>query len=123
MPGQKILIVEDEGILALNLKITLTELGYEVLDISPTGEQAIELAYDLSPDLVIMDIKLAGSLDGIEAAAIIRRNTQVPIMFLSAHSDTATYNKAMSLNPAGFLKKPVEEYCWGYLIEEALQKN
>ncbi|NIR12687.1 MAG: response regulator, partial [Desulfobacterales bacterium] len=68
MACEKILIVEDEGILAINLKINLSELGYRVLDISPTGEQAVRLAQTLLPDLIVMDIKLAGEIDGIDAA-------------------------------------------------------
>jgi len=122
MPGQKILIVEDEGILALNLKMTLADLGYIVLGVIPTGEEAIELAINQCPDLILMDIKLAGCIDGIEAAIRIRRDADIPVMFLSAHSDTATYHKAMETNPVGFLKKPVDENRWGYIIEDALHR-
>lgn len=123
MAGRKILIVEDEGILALNLKMILSELGHEVLGISPTGEEGIRLAQDLCPDLVIMDIRLAGDIDGIEAATRIRQYSNTPIMFLTAHSDSSTYHRAMTVKPVGFLKKPVEDSVWSNLIEEALQKN
>jgi CheY-like chemotaxis protein len=91
MPGGKLLIVEDEGILAMNLRTILSDLGYQVLGISTTGERAVELAYELLPDLVIMDIKLAGDIDGIEAARRIKNNIGSHIIFLSAHTDDATY--------------------------------
>ncbi len=121
MACEKILIVEDEGILAINLKINLSELGYRVLDISPTGEQAVRLAQTLLPDLIVMDIKLAGEIDGIDAAKQIVKDRNVPILFLSAHSDNATYRRAMEIKPAGFLKKPVEDNMWSFVISEALK--
>jgi CheY-like chemotaxis protein len=85
-----ILIVEDEVIVATDLSRKLERLGYEVCGTAMEGEEAVALASSLRPHLVLMDIRLEGSMDGIEAARAICRNLDVPIVYLTAHSDTAT---------------------------------
>src|SRR4051794_31446301 len=86
----KILIVEDDGVVALELQSRLTALGYEVPDFASTGEQAIQLIEQRRPDLVLMDIVLAGAMKGTEAAKLIRERFQTPVIYLTAYSDSAT---------------------------------
>lgn len=107
---KKILIVEDEAIPALNIKMTLKDQGYDIVDIAVTGEEAVELAGQTMPDLVLMDIALAGEMDGIEAAGLILKQFKVPILYITAHADKDTVARAWETNPVGFLEKPVEDY-------------
>ena len=85
-----VLIVEDEGIVAENLASKLKNLGYEVAGIATRGEEAVAMADRLRPNLVLMDILLEGSMDGIEAAEVIHRQYDVPVIYLTAYSDPAT---------------------------------
>lgn len=110
MNRKKILIVEDEGIVAVQTKLTLMSLGYEVLPIAISASSAIDLASQHSPDLVLMDIKLRGKLDGIDAASTIVGQMKIPVIFVTAHSDEGTLTRARATNPLGILNKPVEEY-------------
>jgi len=110
MNRKKILIVEDEGIVAIQTKLTLISLGYDVLPIAISGSSAIDLAGQHSPDLVLMDIKLRGKLDGIDAATSIIGRMSIPVIYVTAHSDEHTLARARATNPAGILNKPVEEY-------------
>ena len=80
MPNHRIMIVEDEALFALNLQQTLESLGYEVPTVSYSGEEALEQVADISPDLVLMDIQLAGTIDGIEAATQIRDRFDIPLI-------------------------------------------
>src|SRR4051812_48525521 len=93
-PLGRILVVEDERIVALDLVRTLEDLGYEVLDSVATGEAAIARAAELSPDIVLMDIRLAGRIDGIVAADQIRSARDVPVIYLTAHADDDTLRRA-----------------------------
>lgn len=102
---QKIVIVEDEAITALNLKMDLEDLGYEVLDTIDTGIEAIEKSIELYPDIVLMDINLKGDTDGIEAAKEISENG-IPIIFLTANTDDLTAFEALKTAPYGYLSKP-----------------
>lgn len=85
--NERILIVEDEAITALDLKYSLEELGYEVVDTVDTGQDAIDTAIETKPDVVLMDIKLKGAMEGIEAAEIISEY-KIPIIYLTANTDT-----------------------------------
>lgn len=109
MAVKKILIVEDEGIIAMTLRTVFEGLGYGVADIAMTGPEAIELARTHRPDLVLMDIKLDGNMDGIEAARLIRENADIPILFLSGNVDPDTVARARAVGPAGFVSKTVIE--------------
>lgn len=103
----KILVVEDEYIVAWELSERLVRMGYTVCASVPTGEEAIRIVRDLRPDLVLMDIMLAGKMDGIEAARAIRCASGAPVVFCSAYSgDVRT--RAESLAPLGFLEKPMD---------------
>ena len=109
MDKPTLLIVEDDGILAANLESHATALGYEVLGPTASGEEALALLQDRSADLVIMDIELAGQLNGIETAEIITRTHGIPIIFLSGFSQEALLEEAKNIVPYGYLIKPVPE--------------
>lgn len=102
-----ILVVEDEHIVAWELTERLRRMGYNVCAAVPTGEEAIRVARDLRPDLVLMDIMLAGKMDGIEAAQAIRCASGAPVVFCSAYSGDVR-SRAESLAPLGFLEKPMD---------------
>jgi len=123
MTAAKILIVEDEGILAEGLKKRLTALGYTVTGIAARGEEAIAKAGQTRPDLVIMDIRLKGEMDGIEAAQVIRERFDIPVVYLTAYSDQQTLDRAKITEPYGYICKPVEERELHINIEIALYKH
>ncbi len=123
MDGASILIVEDEAISALYIKNILTRLKYLVLDIVATGENAIAKAEALNPDLILMDIRLAGEMDGIQAADIIHSNYDIPIVFLTAHLDEDSMRQAMATDPAGYVPKPTSERELRGTIEMALKND
>lgn len=123
MDKRAILIVEDEAIVAADLAGKLVQLGYEVAGSVARGEEAIDLADHVRPDLVLMDIKLEGPLDGIETAEAIRRKHDVPIIYLTAHSDAATLARARLSEPFGYILKPFEERELATNIEMALYKH
>jgi len=118
MRNKKILIVEDEGIQAMNTKLTLLRLGYEVLPIAISGQSAVKLARKHHPDLILMDVRLRGRMDGIEAADIIRKEVPAPIIFISAYADEQTIQRAQKTEPAAFLEKPVDEGTLSSKIDE-----
>ena len=88
--GARVLVVEDDGVLALDLAETLDDLGYTVAGTATRGEEAIDLARRLHPNLILMDVGLAGDIDGIAAAEAIRDEHDVPVVFLTAHADDDT---------------------------------
>jgi PAS domain S-box-containing protein len=118
-----ILIVEDEGIIARDIRQQLGELGYEVAGDTPTGEEAVVLAAQLKPDLVLMDIHLAGAMDGIEAAQTIRRESGTPVVFLTAFAGAETLERAKLTEPFGYIIKPFDERYLHTAIEMALYKH
>lgn len=105
--GKRILIVEDEIVSALALEKLLSRMGFVVVRIVATGEAAIESARTDRPDIVAMDIRLAGSMDGIDAASAIVANCQIPIVFMTGYDDSATRTRAMRLKPLGYMVKPI----------------
>jgi len=122
MSRETILIVEDEAITGMGLKKSLTDLGYVVIGIVPTGEQAIEVAVEQKPNIVLMDIQLAGKMDGITAAENIRIRTRIPVIYLTKHSDHRFVQKAKITEPFGYIIKPVSEAELKTTIEIALYK-
>ncbi|MBL8399059.1 MAG: response regulator [Candidatus Accumulibacter sp.] len=90
----RILIVEDEAIIAMDLSQRLEVFGYDVTGIAASGDQALRLCYDTRPDLVMMDIVIRGDKDGIETAALIRGRYDIPVVYLTAYSDLATLQRA-----------------------------
>jgi diguanylate cyclase (GGDEF)-like protein len=119
----KILIVEDEGLTGSYIKRILVGLGYTVTSIEFSGEEAIERAGEDKPDLVLMDIKLQGKIDGIEAAEAIRTRYNIPVVYLTAHSDDAMLQRAKVTEPFGYVIKPFESRELHSNIEMALYKH
>ena len=118
-----ILLVEDERIVALDLATTLQELGYTLVASVSSGEAAIEQAQKTNPNLVLMDIRLAGKMDGIQAAHEIRKHCDIPIIYLTAHSDDPTLTRAKSTEPHGYLVKPFKAPELRCAIEIALHRQ
>jgi DNA-binding NarL/FixJ family response regulator len=123
MPKATILIVEDEEIVVADLGNKLTKLGYEICASTANGEEAVTLAAELRPELVLMDIHLAGSMDGIEAADRIHQELDIPVIFLTAHSDNATFQRAKLSDPFGYILKPFERQNLATSIDIALYKH
>jgi two-component system cell cycle response regulator len=125
-PGRdpiSILLVEDEGVIARDLEDTLIRLGYRVSGIASEGAEAIEMARDLHPELVVMDVSLRGEVDGIEAACAIQEEAPVPVIFLTGHTDTETLQRAVLTGPLGYLTKPFQEADLRSVIEVAIHKH
>lgn len=118
----KILVVEDEKIIAINLKENLESLGYAVVAIADSGEQAVEKASKYHPDLVLMDIRLKGNIDGISAAQEIWEHLSIPVIYVTGHSDQSTLERAKMTAPFGYILKPVKERELSVVIEIALQR-
>lgn len=118
----KILVVEDEKIIALNVRESLESLGYIVTAIADSGEKAIEKATQLRPDLVLMDIRLKGNIDGIQAAEQIWESLSIPVIYVTGHSDQSTLERAKITAPFGYILKPVKEQELYVAIETALQR-
>ncbi len=117
-----ILIVEDERIVAADIASRLTRLGYRVVGQAACAEEAIRLAEEFLPDLVLMDIRLQGKADGIEAADVIRKRLRVPVVYLTAHTDEATFQRAKVTEPFGYILKPFSERELRTVIEMARYK-
>jgi len=120
---KNILIVEDEAIIADDLANKLRQLGYTIAGVTAKGEDALVLARDLRPSLILMDIRLAGAMDGIQAAEAIRRECDLPVIFLTAHSDDATLQRAKLTDPFGYILKPFDERDLHTHIEMAIHKH
>jgi two-component system cell cycle sensor histidine kinase/response regulator CckA len=119
----RILVVEDEAIVAMDISVRLRALGYEVVGSAATGAEALEIAEATRPDLVLMDIMLRGGMDGVEAAQRIREATGAPIVYLTAYADDSTLRRAKVAEPLGYLLKPFEERELRTTIETALYKH
>ncbi len=103
----KILLVEDETLIAIGLSLQLETAGYSICDQIATGEKAVQAAEEVNPDLIIMDINLAGKLDGLEAARIIQSSRAVPIIFITGYMDKELDRRALEINPLALLRKPL----------------
>jgi len=122
MEKVRMLVVEDERIVSLDLQRRLKAMGYEVVGSAVSGEEAIQKAETLRPDMVLMDIMLDGELDGIQAAEIIRSRLTIPVIYLTAYADSATLERAKITEPFGYILKPFEERELHGHIEIALYK-
>ena len=118
-----ILVVEDEGVIALDIRATLAHLGYSVPGAVATGREAVAKVAELRPQLVLMDIHLRGDMDGVEAAREIRERFDVPVIYLTAYADPATLQRARVTEPFGYLLKPFEERELHVVIEMALHRH
>jgi diguanylate cyclase (GGDEF)-like protein len=123
MAPASILIVEDEGIVAQDLKEALTRLGYRICGIASEGTQAVAMAEQLQPELVVMDVSLRGEVDGIQAARMMQEHSHVPIIFLTGHRDSETLQRAVLTGPLGYLIKPFQEDELRCAIEVAIHKH
>ncbi|MDR3609468.1 MAG: adenylate/guanylate cyclase domain-containing protein [Ignavibacteriaceae bacterium] len=119
----RILIVEDEKIIGLDIKKTIERIGYEVVNIVKSGEAAIDLTGELKPDLVLMDIMLSGGISGIEAAEAIRRKFDIPVIYITGLTDEETFHKAKITEPFGYLVKPFDQKGLHSAIEMGLYKH
>lgn len=109
MPEIRILIVEDEGIVAMDIQNRVRRLGYSVSAVASSGEEAIEQAAETHPDLVLMDIVLKGMMDGTEAAGQIRERFDIPVLYLTAYADDETLQRAKITGPYGYILKPISD--------------
>jgi len=131
MVGARIMVVEDERITAEDIKDGLEDLGYQVPVVVSSGEEAIIKAEEFDPDLVLMDIRLEGPMDGIEAAENIRSRFGIPVIYLTAYSDESTVERAKITEPSGYIlkgavgyiNKPFEEGELHTTIQITLYKN
>jgi PAS domain S-box-containing protein len=122
MAQRRILIVEDETIVAMDIAVTLRRLGFDVVGMAGSGAAAIESARATKPDLILMDIRLRGTMDGIEAATAIQRERPTPIVFLTAHADIDTLERSKAAAPHGYLVKPFDERGLQRAVEIALHR-
>jgi PAS domain S-box-containing protein len=120
--GPAVFIVEDESIVANDIQDALQHLGYEVTGMARSGETALEKIGEAKPDIILMDIRLAGKMDGIETAAKIRTTRAVPVVYLTANSDTPVLERAKATEPYGYILKPFDERDLKSTIEIALHK-
>ena len=118
-----LMLVEDERIVAFDLKRQLSGFGYHVASVVASGEQAIQSCRDVHPDLVLMDIHLDGKMDGIEAASVIRSRHHVPVVFLTAYAEDETLTRALGSRPFGYLVKPCEGRELHATIQMALARH
>jgi putative two-component system response regulator len=123
MKKKQILIVEDERIVAEDIKTSLQRLGYSVPGTATSGEEAVKKAEDMQPDLVLMDIVLGGEMDGIEASTLIRSRFGIPVVYLTACSDQKTLKKAKITDAFGYIIKPYENKDLQTKVEVALYKR
>ena len=119
----KLLIAEDEGIIAKDLSVTLKQLGYDVVGIAKSAFDAINKAHSLAPNLILMDIMLEGDVTGIDAAKEIQAELDIPIIYLTALADEETIHRAKITEPFGYLLKPFDERSLHSTIEMALYKH
>jgi PAS domain S-box-containing protein len=121
--GKRILIVEDETIISHDISNRLQALGYSIIGIEVSGEQAIERAREEKPDMVMMDIVLQGKMDGIEAAGEIRSRLNIPVIYLTAYTDEKILERAKITEPFGYLIKPFEDKEMHFAIETSLYRH
>jgi signal transduction histidine kinase len=122
MAAVKILIVEDEMVSAMSLAADLEDLDYEIVETATSGEEALQFAAQMQPDLILMDINLVGSMDGIEAATEIRQRFNIPVVFLTSYSNAETLERARHAGSFGYLLKPFKTQEVRASIEMALSK-
>ena len=119
----KVLVVEDEGVVAINVKMALLGRGYNVLPIAISGNSALLYAAQYHPHVVLMDIRLHGDMDGIDTASLIHNQYKIPIIYTSAHNDKETMNRVKYTEYFGFLVKPYEEEKLFAMIDDAVSTN
>jgi two-component system, response regulator PdtaR len=109
MPAGRILLVEDDDIIAKVTEWRLKNLGYTVCGRASTSAETMEMVVQYKPDLVLMDINIRGETDGIDTALMIRRDFDIPVVYITSHSDGTTLERAKETKPDGFIVKPFED--------------
>jgi CheY-like chemotaxis protein len=122
MPDVCVLLVEDDDIIARVAEWRLKNLGYSLCGRATTGAEAMELVVRNKPDIVLMDINIRGDIDGIETAKMIKKGFNIPVVYVTSHSDGPTLERAKATNPDGFIVKPFEDKDLRVAIELALKK-
>lgn len=123
MTKANVLVVEDEFIVSKDIQSSLKKLGYNVIGAAPSGEKALEILAENTPDIVLMDIMLKGEMNGIETAEIVRNQYAIPVIYLTAYADESTLSKAKVTEPYGYILKPFKEIDLHTSIEMALYKH
>ncbi len=123
MANERIMIVEDESIVAMGIKHKLEDLGYRIVGIEATGEGAVDTALKTEPDLILMDIVLKGDMDGIEAAQMIHGYLDTPIIYITAYSDDEVLRRARITEPYGYILKPFKKSEVNANIQMAIYKH
>ncbi len=122
MSGEKILLVEDDDVIAKVADWRLKNLGYTVCGRATNAAEAMELVVNAKPDLVLMDINIQGDMDGIETAKMIKKGFNIPVVYVTSHSDGPTLERARETRPDGFIVKPFDDKDLRVAIELALKK-
>ena len=122
MAGERILLVEDDDIIAKVTDWRLKNLGYVVCGRAVSASEAMELVVKATPDLVLMDINIKGDVDGIDTANMIKKGFNIPVVYVTSHSDGPTIERARATKPDGFIVKPFEDNDLRVAIELALKK-
>lgn len=122
MTKTRILVVEDERIIAMDIQDRLRRWGYDVPEIAASGEEALRKTERIQPNLVLMDIKLQGNMDGIEAAKEIQKRFSIPIIYVTAYADETTMSRVKETEPYGIILKPFGERELHSTIETVLNK-
>ncbi len=123
VPEEKILVIEDENITALEIQTKLEGWGYEVVGLAGSGEEAIQISNEKGTDLILADIVLRGDMDGIDAVERISQRFDVPVIYLTAHADGDTFERAKLTRPSGYVIKPFDDTELKYSIEIALLRR
>ena len=123
MDCAQILVVEDEAVVAMDIQAKLEDLGYSVIALIRSGEEAVQTACEMRPDLILMDIHLQGDMDGISAAACIQERNPTPVVYMTALGDEETLHRAKMTGPLGYIIKPFDEKDLRAAIEVALNKH
>jgi DNA-binding NarL/FixJ family response regulator len=122
MPRARVMIVEDDALVALGIRLTLEELGYHVVGVAASEPEAIELARNEKPDLTLMDIRLKGPVDGIDTARRLRAELKIRSVYLSAYTDENTMSRVSATYPLGFVQKPYSANQLKAALELALRR-
>ena len=122
MAGESVLIVEDDDIIARVEEWRLKNLGYNVCGRAITGAEAMEFVVNKKPDVVLMDINIKGEMDGIETAKMMKKGFNIPVIYVTSHSDGVTLERAKETKPDGFIVKPFDDKDLRVAIELVLKK-
>lgn len=122
-PPADILIVEDDVLVAEDVRRTIENLGYRVADAVTRGEEAVEVAREQGPDLILMDVRLAGPMDGVEAASTIVEELDIPVVYMTAYADDETRDRIRQTTPYGYVVKPFTTTDLQTTMEVALDRH